>query len=86
MAFLACLVALVQNSRPQKQKQGYICEFEVSLVYLRSSGQPELGSETLSLKKKKIDYVHFSLRCGTVPETTDSFQLPLWATKTSLPL
>lgn len=56
VAFLACLVVLVQNSSPQKQKQGYICEFEVSLVYLRSSGQPELGSETLSRKKKNRLY------------------------------
>jgi hypothetical protein len=40
------------NSDSQVRRSRQISEFEASLVYVRSSGQPELHSEILSQKNK----------------------------------
>ena len=36
-----------------RQRQADRCEFEASLVYIVSTGKPELNSETLSQENKK---------------------------------
>lgn len=53
---ICCWGMVVHTINPKmgEAKEADLPEFKANLVYLESTGQPELGSGTLSLKKKNL--------------------------------